>query len=44
MKSSSPNQMAKCIDPVKARNCAFLNLLATPGLGSLMGGRIIEGV
>ena len=36
--------MAKPIDPVKARNCSLLNLLGTPGLGSLMGGRIVEGV
>jgi len=36
--------MAKPLDPVKARNCSLLNLLGTPGLGSLMGGRIIEGI
>lgn len=28
---------------VKARNCALMNQLATPGLGSLMGGRIWTG-
>ena len=28
---------------MKARNCALLNQLATPGLGSLMGGRLVAG-
>jgi len=28
----------------KARNCAFLNQLGTPGLGSLLAGRILVGI
>jgi 4a-hydroxytetrahydrobiopterin dehydratase len=28
----------------RARNAALMNLLATPGLGSLMAGRIVEGI
>lgn len=27
----------------KARNCAFLNQLGTPGLGSLLAGRFVSG-
>lgn len=31
-------------DRVKARNAALMNLLATPGLGSIMAGRRLAGV
>ena len=34
---------SKCVDTVAARNCFLVNQLATPGLGSLMAGRIITG-
>lgn len=33
----------KLLNPTSARNCFLVNQLATPGLGSLMGGRIVEG-
>ncbi len=35
---------SKGIDTVAARNCFLVNQLATPGLGSLMAGRIIPGL
>jgi hypothetical protein len=35
---------AKTLSPAAARNCFLMNQFATPGLGSLMGGRIIPGV
>ena len=35
---------AKQLSPAAARNCLLMNLFATPGLGSLMGGRIISGL
>ena len=35
---------AKTLNPAKARNCLLMNLFATPGLGSLMGGRILPGL
>jgi hypothetical protein len=35
---------AKQLSPAAARNCLMMNLFATPGLGSLMGGRILAGV
>jgi hypothetical protein len=35
---------SKCVDTVAARNCLLVNQLATPGLGSLMAGRIIPGL
>lgn len=35
---------AKTLDPAAARNCFLMNQFATPGLGSLMGGRIIAGL
>jgi 4a-hydroxytetrahydrobiopterin dehydratase len=38
-----PSSARKKISRVKARNAAMMNLLATPGLGSLMGGRLIAG-
>ena len=41
MKPSSPGR--KPVSRVKARNAALLNLLATPGLGSLLCGRLIAG-
>ena len=34
----------KALSPSKARNCLLMNLFATPGLGSLMGGRLIAGL
>jgi hypothetical protein len=34
----------KILSPAKARNCMLMNLFATPGLGSLMAGRIISGL
>src|SRR5258708_5162326 len=34
----------KLLKPASARNCFLVNQFATPGLGSLMGGRIIEGI
>src|SRR6185503_15140263 len=34
----------KALSPAKARNCLMLNLFATPGLGSLVGGRILAGL
>ena len=34
----------KQLKPATARNCFLMNQLATPGLGSLMGGRIIAGI
>ena len=41
MKPSSPGR--KPVSHAKAKNAALLNLLATPGLGSLLCGRWIEG-
>ena len=41
MKPSSPGR--KPISRARAKNAALLNLLATPGLGSLLCGRWIEG-
>ena len=35
---------AKTLSPSAARNCLLMNLFATPGLGSLMGGRILAGL
>jgi len=35
---------AKTLSPSAARNCLLMNLFATPGLGSLMGGRLISGL
>lgn len=40
MKTSSAEQG---LSRVKARNCALINQLATPGLGSLMAGRYLAG-
>lgn len=34
----------KPLSPAAARNCFLVNQFATPGLGSLMGGRIVEGI
>lgn len=44
MKPSSPGKSRRIIDRAKARNCALLNLAATPGLGSLSAGRISAGI
>ena len=41
MKTSSS---AKRLDYTAARNCFLVNQLATPGLGSLMAGRIVPGI
>ena len=41
MKTSSGG---KQLDGVAARNCFFLNQLATPGLGSLMAGKTASGL
>jgi hypothetical protein len=41
MKTSSGE---KQLSPAAARNCFFVNQFATPGLGSLMGGRILAGL
>lgn len=38
-----PSLAPKKISPAKARNATLLNLLATPGLGSLIAGRWLEG-
>ena len=35
---------AKVLSPAAARNCLLMNLFATPGLGSLMGGRVFAGL
>jgi hypothetical protein len=35
---------AKTLSPAAARNCLLMNLFATPGLGSLMGGRVLAGL
>ena len=43
MKPSSLEKPPVIISRAKARNCALLNQLATPGLGSLMGGRLVAG-
>ena len=42
MKPSSPGR--KPVSRAKAKNAAMLNLLATPGLGSLLCGRWIAGI
>jgi hypothetical protein len=34
----------KPLSPAAARNCFLVNQFATPGLGSLMGGRIVAGL
>lgn len=34
----------KTLNPAAARNCFLVNQFATPGLGSLMGGRILAGL
>jgi len=38
-----PSSGHKRISPAKARNAALLNQLATPGLGSIIAGRWLEG-
>jgi hypothetical protein len=43
MKPSSPGRPAAPLSRAHARNCALLNQLATPGLGSLMAGRWFAG-
>jgi len=34
----------KVLSPTAARNCFLMNQFATPGLGSLMGGRFVAGI
>lgn len=34
----------KPLSPATARNCFLVNQFATPGLGSLMGGKIVAGI
>jgi hypothetical protein len=34
----------KPVSPAAARNCFLMNQFATPGLGSLMGGRVVPGL
>jgi hypothetical protein len=41
MKISS---VEKPLNPAKARNCFLINQFATPGLGSLMAGKIFSGL
>lgn len=43
MKPSSANPRRPALSRAKARNATFVNLLATPGLGSLMAGRWLAG-
>lgn len=43
MKTSSANDPRPVVKRSSARNCLLVNQLATPGLGSLMGGQIIAG-
>jgi hypothetical protein len=35
---------AKPLDRTRARNCFLINQFATPGLGSLMAGRLVAGI
>jgi hypothetical protein len=44
MKPSLVPDGRKSLDRAAARNFALLNQLATPGLGSLMAGRVIGGI
>ncbi len=43
MKVFSPRQPSKPLSRSTARNSALINQLATPGLGSLLGGRYLAG-
>ncbi|MDB6122588.1 MAG: hypothetical protein JWQ71_1581 [Pedosphaera sp.] len=44
MTTSLVPQSRKTIDRAKALNCLLVNQFATPGLGSLMAGRVLEGI
>ena len=44
MKTPFVNSTKQPLTRTKARNAAFMNQLATPGLGSLLAGRWIAGV
>ena len=44
MKPSSPPRGRKPLSPAAARNAVLLNQLATPGLGTLMAGRLVVGI
>jgi hypothetical protein len=44
MKPFSPVRGRKPLSAAAARNAVLINLLATPGLGTLMAGRIVVGV
>jgi hypothetical protein len=43
MKIFSLQEARKPLTPTKAWSCLLMNQFATPGLGSLMGGRFLEG-
>ena len=44
MKASLTTPRRKLLSPATTRNAALVNQLATPGLGTLMAGRIVTGV
>lgn len=44
MKPSSPPRGRKPLSSAAARNAVLLNQLATPGLGTLMAGRLVVGI
>jgi len=44
MSLSSPRRSRKPLSPATARNAALVNQLATPGIGTLMTGRIVLGL
>ena len=43
MKASLTTRRRKLLSPATARNAALVNQLATPGLGTIMAGRIVTG-
>ena len=43
MKPSSPRRRRKPLSTTTARNAVLINLLATPGLGTLLAGRLVAG-
>src|SRR5206468_2499086 len=44
MRLSFRRQPGQPLNRSSARNCALINQLATPGLGSLMAGRLVAGI
>lgn len=44
MKPSSPRRSRKPLSSATARNAVLVNLLATPGLGTLLAGRLVLGI